>query len=541
MVSAIAGILFGFVLAGPGRLDGGPIALLMLRIGLGAATLFVVVLPLLRSAQGGSLPRERLLLLPISRRRLHLSEVAGGIGDPLLLVIVPGLVTLPLTMAWFRVDVSGSSKAALELAILLIGGGLLFLALLSLSALVAFASVALLRDRRRAQLVTLVLSLGLAGVGLFPLALDRSPPANQSDTASTSPTAGENRIQIDQRPQTSQDQIAPSLRFPAWSQGLPSEAYSRLILRSLEGDDWLDSIPQLWILAGLAVGSFWCSWFLWRYIVLSPAQGSASRRSVSPSRGPSKLPGLDAATSAVAVFELRIILRSLTGKVSLVMPLVLVVILASALDFLRSKGVPFGSPGVVWGMAAASLSLLSQTSVLLNQFSIDGAGASLLQLIPLDTRQMVVGKAAASGIVFAASAALTVSVVVILVGMSVNDLSTVVLMTTAQFLLFAPLAAGISAIFPKPADLDRMGRAAQAHDFALLLGLVILSATVSLVMTMTLVAPALLGRPGLRPLFAAVVVVLAALVARPLFSAAAAIVAQRRDALLMTTRELRSG
>jgi hypothetical protein len=111
----------------------------------------------------------RLLLLPIPRRVLHFVEVISGLSDPWIFVVMPGLVLLAVGLA--------SGGAFVAAAVTLLAGAALTALLLSVGALVSFLAGWVMRDRRRAELMTLLFVLGISMVSLLPqiLATDQLP------------------------------------------------------------------------------------------------------------------------------------------------------------------------------------------------------------------------------------------------------------------------------------------------------------------------------------------------------------------------------
>jgi len=114
--------------------------------------LAILLLAPLGASLHGSLPGlTRFLLLPIAPRTLHFIEVAAGAADPWIAFLLPGFLLLPAGLA-----AGGRTGAALSA--LAAGAGCL-LVLICLGALISLSLQWLLRDRRRAEIVTVVFML----------------------------------------------------------------------------------------------------------------------------------------------------------------------------------------------------------------------------------------------------------------------------------------------------------------------------------------------------------------------------------------------
>ena len=133
---------------------------LPIRILLGAATFLVLISPLASAMKGDASTSPRMLLLPIPRGLLHTVQVVSGIGDPVIAVVLPGLLALPLGLA-----VGGRPAAALAVG----AAGLAFFGVLICLAAVAGSLLQMLfRDRRRAEWISMLLITSLVLLGVLP-------------------------------------------------------------------------------------------------------------------------------------------------------------------------------------------------------------------------------------------------------------------------------------------------------------------------------------------------------------------------------------
>jgi hypothetical protein len=96
-------------------------------------------------------------------------------------------------------------------------------------------------------------------------------------------------------------------------------------------------------------------------------------------------------------------------------------------------------------------------------------------------------------------------------------------------LLTAPVAAMLSAAFPRVVDLNSIGRGSNAHGLAGLLGILSFMAAGACCLLLTLVATQLLDAPWLAPVFLLVWCGICYAVNRAAFTLARKVFAQRRE------------
>jgi hypothetical protein len=228
-------------------------------------------------------------------------------------------------------------------------------------------------------------------------------------------------------------------------------------------------------------------------------------------------------------------MRTPRGRSTLLSPVLVFVVFAVMMR--RSGGLDLGAVTLESGLGLATLgSLVSLLSILpfsVNQFAIDGAGLTLAFLAPLDDHRLLAGKAAANTIVACGQAAVCVLVAYALFpsGPAAMWLS-LPLGLVATSVLTAPAAAVLSALFPRAVDLNSIGRGSNPHGLSNLLGLLsIVIAGAPAVFCG--VATAVMGRPGLTPLFLIIWCGIAWALSRLLFRAAERVFASRRENLAM--------
>ncbi len=250
-----------------------------------------------------------------------------------------------------------------------------------------------------------------------------------------------------------------------------------------------------------------------------------------------RIPGLSPTTSAVAVNQVRLALRTPRGRFSLLSPLMVFVTLAMVmlrnstgeieLDFVRLPG------GIGLAAFAAATALLAILPLAMNQFATDGAGLTLMMLTPLEAAALLRGKAIGNALIAAMPAGLCLAAASLLVPGGEPALWLCVPLAFAStYLLLAPAAAVLSMLFPRVVNLNSIGQGSNAHGAAMLLGTLALAAAAAL-SALPVVAAIELQRPALAPLFGLVWTGLCGGAGVALFRAAASLYARRREQLGM--------
>jgi hypothetical protein len=108
---------------------------------------------------------------------------------------------------------------------------------------------------------------------------------------------------------------------------------------------------------------------------------------------------------------------------------------------------------------------------------------------------------------------------------------TVPLGLAATVFLVAPVAAALSALFPRPVDLNSIGRASNAHTIATLLGMAAYGLAGGLALLLVILAHQLLDRPRLAPLLMLIWCGICFVLARMLFVPVRHLLAKRRENL----------
>jgi hypothetical protein len=479
-----------------------------IRFVLLAATVAAIAMPVLLPGGGRTNP-VRLLLLPIPRPLLFLSQTLSSLADPWMLLAGAAVVPLPLGIA-----AGGAFAAAATVAL----AGLLVLAVLTgLTALATTALQLVARDRKRGEILALILILILPLAGALPALLGTGARSeNETARRSTELT----------RWWSSAARTAGAI--------VPSEAYIRTARASARADSVEAAFPILALgtLAGIANGA---SYLLFARLLSSPAASGVRRRGGTAQSTAWRIPGVKPDTTAVAINQVRLALRTPRGRSSVLSPVVVFVVFV----IMQARGVPgSGFLGTASGAGLAALAcgvcLLSIVPLAMNQFAIDGAGLTLMFLSPLRTETLLAGKAIGNAIVAAMPGGVCFAGALLLAPGGDGWLWTCVpLALVSTYLLAAPAAAVVSASFPRAVDLNSIGQGSNAHAAAGLLGLLAFAGAGAPAVLIVLVANGFLDRPALAAASLLAWAGGAAAIGAFLMKAAARIVDKRRENLAL--------
>jgi hypothetical protein len=504
-----AGGYAGWALA---RACGGVLTFEGVRLLLLAACIFAVAAPFVLPGRAGANP-VRLLLLPIPRSVLFAGQAVTALAEPWLLLAAAPVLALPIGLA-----TGGQPRAA---GIALLAGALLLATLAGITLVVASAIELTLRNRRRGELLALMLFLLLPLIGVMAGLTDSRQRERRERPAETRapPRAGE--------------WSALERRVVAL---IPSESYALAVQAAVRADYRVAGRRLLVLTAWLALLQGLAFAVFVRAFGSPGVTGSRAGRA-GTALAAWRLPGLSPAASAVAIGQLRLALRTPRGRFTLLSPLVMFMPFAAML--LRSpSGVEFAFLRLQSGVGLAAftsfIALLAVLPFAMNQFAIDRTGFTLALLAPLETRTLLAGKAVGNGIVAAIPA--TVCIALALALFPAGDPAlwiSVPLVLLATYLLAAPVAAALSAVFPRSVDLNSIGRGSNAHGAAAFLGTIAYAAAGGASALPILAATALLHRPRLAPLLLLLWVAICATTSFVLFRKAAALFDRRREHLSM--------
>jgi hypothetical protein len=498
-------------MAAAGRLDPAVPAAVIRAVSI---VLFGIVLLLaLGPAHADVAGHRRLLLLPIPHRTLHLLDVAARLADPWIVAAVPALILLPLgLLAGGRPD-----SAVLALA----GGASLALLFALSSALVSCLLGLLLRTRRAAEVFTLAFVLALSTFSLVPALVsdDVERWLRRSDASRLDIGGAIARVDAS---------------LPAWTRALPSELYGRSIWMSLTARPGA-AIGGVALLAAEAAVLFAVSAALHRRLLVSAVVGGASRSASAVRHSGRKLPGLSPAASAVARAQARTALRSVRGRLIVLLPGPLLLFFATI-----SRVAPDDAPGgtllsthghVLLG-AGLVFGLYAMLAFVANQFASDRAGLTLQLLAPIPDRDLVTGKLVGCGVVYSVLVLICLACAMLAApGGSPLVWASVVLGAAATYLLLALAGAVLSALFPVASDLAKTGSGGNPHGLSLVVGTMLVVLFSAPPAWLILDAHHRAGRPDLALLHSGLWAAGAALVSIALIGPVARVVGPRRENL----------
>ena len=475
----------------------------MLRFALLAGCVFAVVAPIVLPG-GDRTNVARMLLLPIPRSLLYAAYATAAAMDPWMMLVTAVVLSVPIGLAL------GGALSAVPLAL---AAGIAVLVVLSGVTLLTTTLIQLaVRDRRRGEILGLIFIVVLPMIGILPSVMqgERRQGGAAAPRAATEPGAW-----------AKAGRTAFSL--------VPSEVYARTV-RAAAGRDGG---------AGGAAGLFGASavlhamaFVMFVRMLASPVTltGGTTR-----TRWESRLPGMSSATSAIALAQLKLGLRTPRGRSTILSPIVLFLLFAAVM--IRSGTGQFGFISLESGVGLATftgfVALLSVAPLAMNQFAIDGAGLTLTFLAPVETRALLRGKAIGNGLLAAIPASICLlGAMVVKPGGDPALWASVPLALAATYLLVAPAAATLSAIFPKAVDMNTIGRS-NPHGTASFVGTLAFMAAGAPCLLLVLLASRVLQRPEYAPLFLLLWLGLCAAASALLFEAVSALFDRRRENLAM--------
>jgi hypothetical protein len=518
LVMAAAGGFAGWILGSrPGSQAGVAFAL---ALGFLAPIIWFLMRPLAFAAHGGVERGELLRLLPVPASFLHRVELFRAALDPIFLLFAAAALALPLGTL-----IAGRPLLTLVAAV---AGALLLVFFACFSALLSLGMQMLLRDRRRGELVTLLLFLGLSAAGVVPQFF-----AHEHRTARVRPAVTTAPAPAARARPTAPAPPEPAFEIPAALRFLPSGLYAAGVSAAGAGRGTAMGLDLGFLALVVALG-YAATVTLHRRLIETP-ETAGPRVSRAPMRvRTARFPGLSAAAAATADAQLLALLRTVRGKMLLLSPLFTTTLFAVAFTRADGRHAEFLAQPVAIAGIAVLIALANLSSVACNQFAADDSALVLEFLQPLGERDLLLGKFAGSTVVFAASVSIALlPLFVIFPGVSPALLLAVLLGGLATHFFLAPVNALLSAVFPKRVDLGKLGAAGKPHSAAALVSfgaqiLVSLPAAACI-----LVAWRVLGRVALAPVFTGALAIAAGIAAVTAMPLVARAVVDRRENLVM--------
>ena len=503
----VLGITTGFTLAQSDSL----ITIAMVRYFLLLALAMTLVGPIvLPTREGGSVVRY--LLLPIPRFDLYLAQMSGSLADPWILLVIPlAALGVPIGLA-----VGLDFVAA---AIVLVAGVAFLLVLAGLTSLASSVIHLLLRDRRRGDIVMFIVIFLIPMTAVLPQVLmqeERGP--------------GGRRLTRAERQALPPSPIARvALRVAPY---LPSEMYRRTAITAVTAPG-RSAIP-LAELAFVALLTQAAGFAAYRRVLDMPVSLGMRRAGSFGGLWDRIVPGLSPGASAVAFTQLRLALRTPRGRATMVSPLLMPLLLGAVLSRRGGLAIPGaeGEHGLALAAIGAFASILALLPIAMNQFAIDRAGFTRQMLSPLSVRDLLTGKAVGNALIAAIPASICFLLsAAIFRGSQPLLWVGLIFAVVATYVLLAPAAAALSAIFPKTVDLNSIGNNSNAHQAAGLLGMLAFAVSAAPAVVLTLVTLSVLHRPALLPAFLLVWAAVALGISQLLFIPVRRLVVRRCETL----------
>ena len=485
-----------------------PLPFEVLRYLLFVASVLTVVGPLLLPAAERT-NAVRLLLLPISRPLLYVAQAATVIADPWIALSLPIVLFTPIGLA-----AGGAIGASIAVAL---AGILLLLVLIGIALLASGIMHLVLRNRRRGELLALAFLLLVPLLSLLPGTLVGSDDVGGS--------RDEDRQRLVRWISVIERRALPLA---------PSEMYVRATRAAP-----LDAVTIVGPIAGLAIaaGLVHCAGLLvFGRVLDSPGASSARRRGQAPRSRAWRFPGLAPPTSAVAVNQIRLVLRTPRGRSILLSPLMLFAMFSLFMWRASAADLGFIRLGSGTGLAvfASWVSLVAILPMAMNQFSVDRAGLTLALLAPIGDAELLLGKAIGNGVIAAVPTWICTAGAALMFGEgNAGVWLAIPIGLLAAYTVVSPVAAALSALFPRAVNLNSIGTGSNAHGAAGFLGFVALTAASAVTLLIGITTMRWLGGAWLLPVVMLLWFALCALAAWLLFIPARAIFARRRENLVL--------
>ncbi|MEO8504632.1 MAG: hypothetical protein ABI609_12100 [Acidobacteriota bacterium] len=457
------------------------------------------------SGTGEMLSSSRLQLLPLKRSTLHRLQVAAALGDPMVLALVPALVAFGLTLL---------VRGQLAVGAVALGAGLLvMLFLAAFACAIAGVLQLLLRGRRRREVFLLLVAVGFASLSLGPSLLGLHTH-----------TAG--------KPSPDDERVL-RLRFRTLTENAPwapPVLYARAV-ESASTEGLGGAAPALLGLALCGGLAYAVSSAAARRLHASPATNARTSSATGEALG--RLPFLSSAVGTLAMAQWRSLSRTTLARMGFLMTPLMTFVIARGLGNIATYAGHWAAAPAALAAIAGPLTLIGLNQIVVNQFAFDGHGLARQVLLPVSATELVAARRASS-LLFALGVGLPTLFVAALAGPRVSPLVFVLvaLGTVGVARVCLPCALLLSAMLPKTVDPSRLGRASQPHQGAVLLWMPLVAAVTAPIWLAGWLLWSHAG-PAAALAAAALWVVLATLIARPMERGAAAAFSARREALLL--------
>ncbi|MCG6962928.1 MAG: hypothetical protein LJE95_06625 [Acidobacteria bacterium] len=502
LLLAIGGAVAGWMLAAGGAVVKGTVVAASAVAAV--PVMWVVLRPLFSVGEARSGSTTLLRLLPVPRAVFRNLELLRSLLDPVVLAFVPPLLLLPLGML---------ARGAVTGGLLALAASVLLLATVAaLGSTVSLAIQLVARRRGRAELVTFALIVLLSVAGFLPQLFvhgSRPRPAARSTTAIERTISGPSAL-------------------PLFIRYSPAGLYGTALARAAGREPTGVAVALGFLLLTAALLTVVSQALLNRLLTSSGSGGGGGSGGVEAT-ATWRLPGFAVPTVAVAVAEARAHMRTVRGKIAVLTPALVLALMSIAFRHQAEGPMPVR----MGNMLLIFLALFGSTGMAtfsVNQFAVLRGGQLLEGVLPLAVRGLLTGKLlATTAMVIMATVAGAIVLVVLGPEVRAPFVVAAALAGIAAHVTLAPVAAVLSALFPKPVELSAIGRGAQPHGLAVLINL--LGTLVALAPAVALGAGAYLltHRAWLVPAAVLGELALAILFARLALPVASRLVASRGD------------
>jgi hypothetical protein len=510
---AAAGVASGYAIA---KGDASSVLAQAPRFVLIVVPLLCVAGPLLLPSADRSNP-VRMLLLPINRSTLYVAQSAAALGDVWILLMLPLVGGIPLGLA--ACGAPGAALFALATGVVLVA------TVIGISSTTTSLLHLAFRDRRRGELLALLFLLLIPLASIVPNLLAAGSHTRGADRRNT---AHPGTIPVPTWLNTS---TRAALSF------YPTELYTRAT-QAAARREMAPAVRSVGALAATAIVLHLVGIYVFGRVLESPGSTGSRRQVQTHAAWERRLPWLSTGGSAVALAQLRLGLRTPRGRAIMLAPIPVVFGFA----VLNSQNIPklnlggtSGDIGLFAGCFASFICMQSMLPIAFNQFAIDKAGLTRALLSPLSDRDYLAGKAVGNAMVvfLPAMICIAASFVILPGSHAIASWLGIPIALLSVYLLAAPAAAVLSAMFPRAVDLNSIGRGSNPHGLAGLLGFFTFIAAGATSAAIALAATRWFGRPlltlGLLMAWCAITF----LISRGLFAIARRIFATRRENLAM--------
>jgi hypothetical protein len=381
-----------------------------------------------------------LLVMPIPRQALHVAEVAANLADPWQVLVGAGLIAFAAGL--FSGGALGAAVVALAAA------GLVMAVMASLAAALSFLVAWLFRSRRRGELFTLVFVMGISAVSLVPAFFADELEGSSRGKGRSGPSRAFSVEEFDRS-------------LPAWTRLLPSEAYGQAVNAAVDRQPGRAGIGLV-ILLGNAALLFAISSAVHARVIQSLEGDHRRRRNREITISAPRLPLIGSAASAVAWAQYRTALRSVRGRLIVLLPGPMLAVMTMIFRQLPGEEGEWAATASEHGYVLLSAGVIfcfySLQAFSMNMFGSDRSGLTLQLLAPISDRQLAWGKVYGCGLILGASVlvALGACLAVSPSGSPYYWLA-VLLAGLAMYLSLSPIALWLSALFPMASDLSKTG------------------------------------------------------------------------------------